>query len=76
MKTIIRIIVGLSILAIIFAYKYYDLKPFCEPCLTESDCPPCVSDTQVLMLRLLILDLLVILAIVVIAVVKRNKKSK
>lgn len=25
-------------------YKYY--KPLCEPCLPNSDCPPCLSDEQ------------------------------
>ena len=30
---------------IIFAYKFY--QPLCEPCLTQNDCPPCISETQI-----------------------------
>jgi hypothetical protein len=46
-KTKIRWLLGLiilvSLLGILF-FRYY--QPYCEPCLSGLDCPPCISKEQ------------------------------
>jgi len=43
-----KIIIGLLFIeATLTAYFFYD-QPLCEPCLPGMECPPCISEQQII----------------------------
>lgn len=43
----IKKVLSIVILNTVFISLYIKYQPLCEPCLNYSDCPPCISDQQV-----------------------------
>ena len=43
----LRAWVVVLIIEIVLIFSYIYLQPYCEPCLPEQFCPPCISDSQI-----------------------------
>jgi len=58
-------------LLLIFVFRLY--QPFCEPCLSVDNCPPCISSKQYLIINI---GLILKLGTLFIILVKRLTKNE
>ena len=46
----IKIIDAVTLIEAVLTAYYFYIQPKCEPCLTNSYCPPCISQAQIIIL--------------------------
>lgn len=53
-------------------YQYY--QPLCEPCLPNTDCPPCIAKEQYVVMYLIgVIEVIILVRVIYLALKKENK---
>jgi hypothetical protein len=76
MKRCSKLIIVIVFVEVVLAIWCRLVQPLCEPCLDCNDCPPCISNLQILIIGLMILTISVGIILYIICHKRemRNKK--
>jgi hypothetical protein len=75
MKKTSKILIGLFAIEAAFTGFFFYSQPQCEPCLPETPCPPCISETQIIVFWAGILVAAVIIAYFIFIYFRRMKNG-